>query len=80
MKLSKFVKNLPEQVWCFKDGELRYYDICWSDDPLTDVFFKDSGNDLVDTWGSWEEFLDDCGEIYLSVDDFRAGKQLVLEL
>ncbi|MHA2279928.1 MAG: hypothetical protein ACXAC5_03505 [Promethearchaeota archaeon] len=34
----------------------------------------------MEIWShSWKEFLDDCPELYLSVEDFKAGKRLNIE-
>lgn len=77
MKLSEFVDNLPDRIWCFKDDELSWYEISWDGE---NVAFFNSGNDVMDQWCCWGDFLADCEKFYLSVEDFEAGKSVTLEL
>ena len=79
MKLSEFVKNLPDYIWVFEDNELRWYNIHWSDTPNEPNFYN-SDNDYMDCWCGWPEFLEDCSHLYLSVEDFKADNRFYLEL
>ncbi len=77
MRLSDFVDNLPDRIWCFRNDELRWYDISWDEE---NVAFFGFGGVIMDCWCCWGDFLADCKEFYLSVEDFKLDKSMSLEL
>jgi len=77
MDIIDFVTNLPDRIWCFMDDELRWYRL----DQTTegDIYFKNSDGQTMEDFDSIESLIETCGDIYLSVEDFKNDKPLVLD-